>query len=131
MRTRTLFTAATGLVATAAALTVLDAGTAAAFQPVSDPDFGATGVWLNPGETAAIANSPIPNLIDAAVPPQGHVIWLEDDSTIPADENGVFASDAQIIGEAASHPGGTVGLFLLDPSNPYTPGGQVGIVQDW
>ncbi|WP_067533523.1 hypothetical protein [Nocardia crassostreae] len=127
MRIHPLAVAATGVLGLAAAVTI-GAGAASAVTPVStDNGFG---VILNPGETAAVANSPIPGAIDGLVPPTGHRVEMDPESRLALPDGSTYASDQQILAEAAAH-GGESTILLLDPGNAVDPGAQVLIAQHW
>ncbi|MGV9662529.1 hypothetical protein ACWDUL_30515 [Nocardia niigatensis] len=110
MRVRTfVFTAAAcaGL-----GLAAMAAGTASAATPFVIPEVGAAGVELNHGETQALADSPIPALVERYVPRNSLIVGLEPDSQLTQKNGAVFADMPAIIGEAASHPDGSVDVVL-------------------
>ncbi|MVU76177.1 hypothetical protein GPX89_02850 [Nocardia sp. ET3-3] len=112
MRVRTI--AATAAACTGIALAgSAVAGTASAATPFLIPQAGAAGVELSPGETQALANSPIPALIDRYGPRDMVSVDLESDSTLPQTGDAVYADMPSIVGEAASHPDGEVALALV------------------
>ncbi|WP_433711974.1 hypothetical protein ACQP2U_38065 [Nocardia sp. CA-084685] len=117
----TLFAALTAAVA-------FGAGTAAAADPVSQPD--RIGLHLNHEETAALGDGPVPALITMVVPLNRIGAGLESDTEIYRDENGgVHASLREVIMEAASHPDGTVTLYLNAPGTKD--GRTLDIYQSW
>ncbi|GAB4589096.1 hypothetical protein [Nocardia sp. IFM 10818] len=127
MRIHPLAVAATGALGLVAALT-LGAGAAAAVAPVSTDN--GIGLILNPAETAALANSPVPGAIDALVPPTGHRVEMDPESQLALPDGSTYASDQQIIAEAAAH-GGQSAIVVLNPASPVDPGAQVLIAQHW
>lgn len=131
MHTRTLASSATGLLATAAVITVLNAGSASAASPIVEPGIPRIGIALNPTETAALAGSPIPDLVDRVVPGDQRWISLAPGSNLSVVNGYVTGDDQAVIAEAASHPGGTVNVYLADPGNPVNDGTLVQIYQHW
>jgi hypothetical protein len=109
--------------------TGLGAGTAAAAEPVVDPDNGRAGFRLNNPETAVLAQGPIPALIDHTVPPSRIGAGLQSDTHLYRDENGgVHASLRQVISEAADNDGSVIVYFHV----PGAPHGRVfDIYQQW
>ncbi|WP_227997234.1 hypothetical protein [Nocardia australiensis] len=112
----------------AASTTLLGAGSASAVAPVGQTD--RIGVSLSHEETAAIAGGPLPALVTMFVPPSRIGAGLESGTEIHRDENGgVHASLRQIMTEAATHPDGSVTVFV---NVPGTRGGRVlDIYQQW
>lgn len=124
-------TAALSLVSVAlgALVTGLGAGTAAAAEPVVDPDNARAGFRLNQPETAALAAGPIPALVDHVVPPSQIGAGLDSDTRLYRDENGgVHASLRQVILESADN-GGSVLVFFHVPGAPH--GRVFDIYQQW
>ncbi|MFJ9365514.1 hypothetical protein ACIRRA_13995 [Nocardia sp. NPDC101769] len=99
------------------------AGTASAATPFVIPQIGAAGVELDHGETQALADSPVPALIDRYAPRNAVIVGLQPDSTFAQNGNAVFADIPAIVGEAAAHPDGSVDVVL-------SPKG-LGIFQVW
>ncbi|MEV6066670.1 hypothetical protein AB0L82_09000 [Nocardia sp. NPDC052001] len=128
MRT-TLLVGVAGVAAAIAAVTT--AGTAAAAEPIVIPEAGFAGVWLTPGETAALANSPLPDMADGVISPAATRVSMAPGSTLANPDGSTYASNAAILGEAAAHPGGSAGVFLSNPADPADPGAILTIVQDW
>ncbi|MFI7000071.1 hypothetical protein [Nocardia sp. NPDC050175] len=124
MNVRTIVLAATTAATGAVAATVIGAGTASAAVPIAAPDEGLYGVQLSPGETQALANGPIPALINQTVPKSNISVGVESDSNLDQDEGFVYASLREVIGEAANRPNGKVDLLLA-------PGPELVIFQDW
>ncbi|MTE13260.1 hypothetical protein [Nocardia aurantiaca] len=98
-------------------------GTASAATPFVIPQIGAAGVELTHDETQALADSPVPVLIERYAPRNAVIIGLKSDSTLAQNGNSVYADMPAIIGEAAGHPDGSVDMAL-------TPKGLV-ILQVW
>ncbi|MEV6428575.1 hypothetical protein [Nocardia sp. NPDC051463] len=122
-----VFTAAV-LAAFTTTAALLGAGTAAAAEPIGQPD--RIGVRLSHQETAAIADGPLPALVSMLVPPNRIGAGLKSDTAIYHDSNGnVHASLRQVMTEAASHPDGTITLYI---NAPGTRDGRVlDIYQQW
>ncbi|MEU1957278.1 hypothetical protein [Nocardia rhamnosiphila] len=124
-------TAALSLVSVAlgALVTGLGAGTAAAAEPVVDPDNARAGFRLNQPETAALAAGPIPALVDHVIPPSQIGAGLDSDTRLYRDENGgVHASLRQVILESADNDGSVLVFFHV----PGAPHGRVfDIYQQW
>lgn len=108
MRVRALLIASA---LTGAATAALATGTSAAATPFVIPQAGAVGVELSPGETQSLANSPIPALVDRYAPHSALAVDVEPNSTLPQDDQYVFAGIQDVVGEAADHPGGSVDLI--------------------
>ncbi|APB00897.1 hypothetical protein [Nocardia seriolae] len=122
MRVRTI--AAPAVLVTGFAIAGLaTTGTASAATPFVIPQIGAAGVELSPGETQALANSPIPALVDRFAPGPAVSVGVQPDSQIPHDGTYVFADMPTIVGEAAAHPNGSVDI-LVD-------GEGVAVIQEW
>ncbi|MBL1075401.1 hypothetical protein JK358_13450 [Nocardia sp. 2] len=113
----------------AAAAVLLGSGNASAADPVTTDN--GIGLWFTPAETASVANSPIPDAIDALVPPANHRVYMEEGSVLAYPDGSTNASDKAIIGEAAAHPGGTAAIVLTNPLSPIDPGSVVEIYQIW
>ncbi|MCX4091408.1 hypothetical protein [Nocardia sp. alder85J] len=102
----------------------LGAGTAAAVGPAPEPPVpGWVGVELSPQETAALAASPIPGLVDQAAPndtvglcpdPQSRLTWTGPLGWLPAQRMSGTIADA--VTEAAAHPGGRVIIYVSAPT---------------
>ncbi|MFE7800623.1 hypothetical protein [Nocardia sp. NPDC057440] len=122
-----VFTAAV-LAACTTAAALLGAGTAAAVEPIGQPD--RVGVRLSHQETTAIADGPLPALVSMLVPPNRIGAGLKSDTRIYHDDSGnVHASLRQVMVEAASHPDGTITVYL---NAPGTRDGRVlDIYQQW
>ncbi|MFE3223003.1 hypothetical protein [Nocardia sp. NPDC059228] len=88
------------------------AGTASAATPFVIPQVGAAGVELNHNETQALAESPIPALIDRYAPHNAVIVGLQPDSTLIQNGQAVFADMPAVVGEAADHPDGSVDVVL-------------------
>ncbi|MFI1913599.1 hypothetical protein [Nocardia sp. NPDC020380] len=110
MRARVLIV--TAALATATAAGLLAAGTASAATPIAIPQFGAYGLELSHGETQSLANSPLPALVDRFVPHSAVTVGIQPDSALPQDNSNVYAGLNDIVGEAASRPGGQVDVLL-------------------
>ncbi|MEV0297958.1 hypothetical protein [Nocardia sp. NPDC050710] len=121
----------TATLATLAAAAVgLGAGTAAAMEPIAQPDQQRIGLRLDHRETAALADGPIPALITMFVPLNRIGAGLHRDTEIYRDENGgVHASLRQVIAEPAAHPDGTVTLYVNAPGTRE--GRVLDIYQSW
>lgn len=118
---------ATIFAALAAAVT-FGTGTAAAADPVSQPD--RIGLHLDHAETAALGGGPLPALVTMVVPLNRIGAGLKSDTEIYRDENGgVHASLRQVIMEAASHPDGTVTVYVNAPGT--RDGRTLDIYQNW
>ncbi|MFI6867512.1 hypothetical protein [Nocardia sp. NPDC050406] len=120
MRTRTYVTVVAGFVAAG----IVGAATASAATPFAVPQAGVVGVELNTGETQALANSPVPALVDRYVPKDQVTVATMPDSGLPQDADYVYAPLKDIVGEAGSKPGGGVDVA-------YGPGVGLVIVQNW
>ncbi|MFI9504840.1 hypothetical protein [Nocardia sp. NPDC052566] len=121
-----------GIAAVAVTAASLVGGAVAnAATPLSVPELGAVGYWLTPDETAALAKSAIPDVVDRLVPADRTRVGLADGSRLGAPGNVTFASNAQVLGEVAEHPGGTAAVLLANPFNRVDPGAMVIIVQVW
>ncbi|MFI9407937.1 hypothetical protein [Nocardia sp. NPDC052316] len=79
------------------------AGPAAALEPFHDPELGVMGVDLNQSDTAALANTPLPQLLD---PLLGNAIYVTLDLDFEAED-----SDSSI--RRGPLPGGFSG-FVAD-----------------
>ncbi|MGW4243731.1 hypothetical protein [Nocardia sp. NPDC004722] len=111
MRIRTVV--ATGVTLTGLAVAGLAvAGTASAATPFVIPDAGAAGLELSPGETQALANGPVPALVDRFVPESAISVGVQPDSRLPQDGDYIYADMPSIVGEAAAHPGGSVDVLV-------------------
>ncbi|MFD6158509.1 hypothetical protein ACFWF7_39795 [Nocardia sp. NPDC060256] len=110
------------------AAVVFGAGTAAAVEPVAQPD--RIGLQLSHEETKSIADGPVPAIVTMFVPLNRIGVGLKADTGIYKDENGgVHASLRQAIMEAANHPDGTITLFV---NAPGTRNGRVlDMYQNW
>ncbi|MFI9401680.1 hypothetical protein [Nocardia sp. NPDC052316] len=104
------------------------AGSAAAVEPIAQPD--RIGVQLSHAETRMVADGPIPAVVTMFVPLNRIGVGLKADTAIYKDENGgVHASLRQTIVEAANHSDGTITLFL---NAPGTRNGRVlDVYQNW
>jgi hypothetical protein len=104
------------------------AGSAAAVDPIGQSD--RVGLHLDHAETAALGDGPLPALITMVVPLNRIGAGLKGDTEIYRDQNGgVHASLRQVITEAASHPDGTVVLYLNAPGTRN--GRTLDIYQNW
>ncbi|MEU4314667.1 hypothetical protein [Nocardia sp. NPDC024068] len=104
--------------------TCLGAGTAAAADPVVDPDNSRAGLRLNHQETQALAAGPIPALVDHMVPPSRIGAGLNSETRLYRDEEGgVHASLRQVILESADNDGSVLVFF-------HAPGAAHGRVFD-
>lgn len=129
MRTTSIIS--TAALGAAAAVCLATAGSASAAEPIVVPELGIAGVWLTPGETAALASSPLPDLVDAVVPPSSTRVLIGPESALVNPDGSTYASNAQILGEAAAHPDGAAAVFLTNPFDPADPGAVLWVVQDW
>lgn len=112
----------------ALAATAVGAGSAAAADPIVQPD--RVGLHLNHAETAALGGGPVPALLSMVVPLNRIGAGLKGDTEIYRDENGgVHASLRQVIMEAASHPDGTVTVYVNAPGARN--GRTLDIYQNW
>ncbi|WP_316576198.1 hypothetical protein [Nocardia canadensis] len=111
-----------------AAGVVLGAGTATAFAPQVHPD--RIGAQLDHEETVALGAGPVPALTAMLVPANRIGAGLHGDTTLYRDaDGGIRATLRQVVTEAASHPDGTVTVFL---NAPGTRGGRVvDVYQQW
>ncbi|WP_433198658.1 hypothetical protein ACQP1G_04540 [Nocardia sp. CA-107356] len=115
-------------ISAAAAAVTFGAGSAAAADPIAQPD--RVGLHLNHAETTALGDGPLPALVTMVVPLNRIGAGLKADTMINHDENGsVHASLRQVITEAASHPDGTVVLYLNVPGTRN--GRLLDIYQNW
>ncbi|MEV4128309.1 hypothetical protein [Nocardia sp. NPDC049707] len=116
------------IIAALAAAVTFGTGTAAAADPLSQPD--RVGLHLDHAETTALGDGPLPALVTMVVPLNRIGAGLKGDTEIHRDENGgVHASLRQVIMEAADHPDGTVTLYL---NAPGTRNGRVlDVYQNW
>ncbi|WP_040696200.1 hypothetical protein [Nocardia vinacea] len=111
-----------------AATVTFGTGTAAAADPVSQPD--RIGLHLDHAETVALGGGPLPALVTMVVPLNRIGAGLKSDTEIYRDENGgVHASLRQVIMEAASHPDGTVTVYVNAPGT--RDGRTLDIYQNW
>ncbi|MBF6331552.1 hypothetical protein [Nocardia transvalensis] len=124
MRVRTLLITAATAVSGAAVALALGAGTAEAATPIAYPQVGALGVELNHGETQALADGPVPALIDHYIPGRNVSVGMRPDSQLPQRDNQIFASMRDIVGEAADKPDGNVDLILAR-------GPLLVVIQNW
>ncbi|MBF6172872.1 hypothetical protein [Nocardia blacklockiae] len=124
----TLLSTALFIAGIAAALA--GAGQAAAGVPVAQPDQGRIGFALSHGETAALADGPMPALVTKVIPQSRMGAGLHPETDLYRDDSGnVHASLRQVIMEAADHPDGTVTVFL---NAPGTHGSRlIDIYQRW
>ncbi|MBF6211390.1 hypothetical protein IU433_07530 [Nocardia puris] len=106
------------------------AGSAAAADPIAEPDQGRVGARLTHEETVALAGGPVPAVVSMFVPLNRIGAGLHDDTQIYRDQNGgVHASLRQVIAESASHPDGTVTVYV---NAPGTRNGRVlDVYQNW
>ncbi|WP_054816019.1 hypothetical protein [Nocardia arizonensis] len=127
---RTVTLAAGALAAGALTAVAVGAGTAAAAQPVLDPQEGRAGIALSHDETARVADGPIPALVTMVVPLSRIGAGLHSDTQIYRDQQGgVHASLRQVISEAAAHPDGSITVYL---NAPGTRDGRVlDVYQNW
>lgn len=98
--------------AAAGALAVVGAGSASAATPVSGS--GYAGVILDHHETQVAGEVNAGNLINAAFG-DGWTVGLPGDSIWNTGGWTPVTGD-QFVDEAASHPFGVVGLYLIDPA---------------
>ena len=129
MRIKTFTTAIGTVLAGATLAAVVGGGTASAITPYTDPTTGALGVGLSHSDTVALANSPIPDLVDRIVPANKTGIGLGPGSSLPQANGRLFAPLSAIVGEAAAHPNGYVNVYLLDPNRYH--GEVLGVFQHW
>ncbi|MEI4741775.1 hypothetical protein [Rhodococcus erythropolis] len=104
--------AALAVPAAAGAVVVAGAGSASAATPISGN--GYAGVILDHHETQVASQINAGNLINAAFG-DGWTVDLPDDSIWNTGGWTPVTGD-QFVDEAASHPGGRVGLYLIDPA---------------
>lgn len=105
------------------------AGTAAAAEPVVDPDNARAGLRLNQDETAALAGGPVPALVDQVVPASRIGAGLHGETRLYRDEDGgVHASLRQVMLESVDN-GGSVIVFVHVPGAPH--GRVFDIYQQW
>ncbi|MFE6920004.1 hypothetical protein ACFVAV_03070 [Nocardia sp. NPDC057663] len=111
-----------------AAAVVFGAGSAAAFAPQAQPD--RIGAQLSHEETVALGAGPIPALIVMFVPANRIGVGLHSDTNLHRDaDGGIRATLRQVVTEVASHPDGTVTVYL---NAPGTRGGRVvDVYQHW
>lgn len=111
-----------------AAAVVFGAGSAAAFAPQAQPD--RIGAHLSHSETVALGAGPIPALIATLVPANRIGAGLHGDTNLHRDaDGGIRATLRQVVTEAASHPDGTVTVYL---NAPGARGGRVvDVYQHW
>ncbi|MDN3460690.1 hypothetical protein [Rhodococcus sp. APC 3903] len=131
MKIRTVATAG-AVTAGIAVIGVLGGGLASAATPTVEPDQGRIGLSLSNAETAALAASPIPDAVANIVPGSQRWVELEQGSALTGTADGwLNGSEADVIGEAASHPGGYVNVYLSDPNHPANAGFIVQTYQHW
>ncbi|MEV0076517.1 hypothetical protein AB0H58_08915 [Nocardia neocaledoniensis] len=111
-----------------AAGVILGAGSAAAFAPQAQPD--RIGAQLNHEETVALGAGPIPALTAMFVPANRIGAGLHSETNLHRDaDGGIRATLRQVVTEAASHPDGTVTVYL---NAPGARGGRVvDVYQQW
>ncbi|WP_280216630.1 hypothetical protein [Nocardia neocaledoniensis] len=111
-----------------AAGVILGAGSAAAFVPQAQPD--RIGAQLNHEETVALGAGPIPALTAMFVPANRIGAGLHSETNLHRDaDGGIRATLRQVVTEAASHPDGTVTVYL---NAPGARGGRVvDVYQQW
>ncbi|MEV0033119.1 hypothetical protein [Nocardia sp. NPDC050793] len=128
MRFALVSTAALAVFTSAAAL--FGAGTAAAADPIADLEQGRVGARLTHEETAALAGGPGPALITMFVPLDRIGAGLHKETELFRDQTGgVRATLRQVIAESASHPDGSVTIYL---NAPWTRNGRVlDVYQNW
>ncbi|GAB2561578.1 hypothetical protein [Nocardia heshunensis] len=96
--------------------TAATAGSASAITPIIDPGKGIyVAVILNQSETAALANSPIPGILDNVLPWDQQYFVLDKDSVLPYDGQFVYADIDEIVTEAAIRHG-VVAFGIYDPA---------------
>lgn len=112
----------------AVAGTALGSGAATAFAPQVQPD--RIGAQLSHEQTVALGAGPIPAITSMFVPANRIGAGLHRDTTLRREgDGGVRATLRQVVTEAASHPDGTVTVYL---NAPGTRGGRVfDIYQHW
>ncbi|MFI9510081.1 hypothetical protein [Nocardia sp. NPDC052566] len=132
MKSYTLVLATTGMIlAGAAAIQILNGGDAGAAAPIVDPGNARVGLVLSTGETAALANSPLPRLFDSAVPASAEGIALHPGSKLPVIGGQLLAGTGDVAAEAATHPGGYVSVYAAYPGSPANAGYPFLIAQHW
>ncbi|NKY37749.1 hypothetical protein HGA13_32465 [Nocardia speluncae] len=105
------------------------AGTAAAAEPVVDPDNARAGLRLNQAETAALAGGPVPALVDQVVPASRIGAGLHGGTRLYRDEDGgVHASLRQVMLESVDNDGSVI-VFVHVPGAPH--GRVFDIYQQW
>jgi hypothetical protein len=118
MRIRTTVVAVGTVLAGAVIAATVAAGPASALRPVIDPANGVyAGVALDHGETAAVANTPIPALVEQAFP--GATYDVDPASQLPQRGGLLYADLPAVVGEAAGSPQGRIGFALVDPSRNH------------
>ncbi|WP_194817021.1 hypothetical protein [Nocardia sp. XZ_19_385] len=102
-------------VAGAAVAGMMQAGSAAAVEPVVDPARGLYfGVVLNEQETVALSNSPLPAMLDG-VYMSSATIRILGESYLDEDDENVYADLPEVVDTAAALDG-IVGFALVDPA---------------
>lgn len=103
---------------------VLGAGTAAAAEPVLDPENARAGFALTHAETAALAGGPVPALVDHVIPPSRIGAGLHSETRLYRDEQGgVHASLRQVMLESVDNDGSVIVFF-------HVPGARHGRLLD-
>ncbi|MEU6562578.1 hypothetical protein [Nocardia nova] len=97
--------------------TAVTAGAASAVTPISVPDGGVIGgLGFNHGETAALANSPIPSVLGMGLLAPITVAHVDDQSSIQHGGGNIYADMPTVWGEAAANPNGKMAVALVDPA---------------
>ncbi|UFS93410.1 hypothetical protein [Nocardia huaxiensis] len=103
----------------AAFTSIFGAGSASAVQlygPHEPGDGPYVGLTLTHDETVAVANSPIPAILDGVIPNSELRYALNPGSTVPVQDSRTDASVSDVVTEAARHPDGIVSLVFTDPA---------------
>ncbi|MFF2552763.1 hypothetical protein ACFVUS_17280 [Nocardia sp. NPDC058058] len=127
MRIRTTAAALGIALAGAAFATVAGAGSASAITPIIDPGNGVyLAVLFDRGETAALNGTPIPGLLDRVAPDGQTLMVIDPASRLPQDDQSVYASVPDVVGEAAARRG----VFGIGWYNPeFNAGYPVRVVE--
>ncbi|MGW2662791.1 hypothetical protein ACWCW7_17645 [Nocardia tengchongensis] len=91
-------------------------GQAAALAPIIEPQNGIyIGLDFNHADTVALANSPIPGMLNQPLLSAGAEIDPASRYWYP-DRTAIWGRFSDLVDEAALTPNGSVGLALVDPA---------------
>ncbi|WP_067571110.1 hypothetical protein [Nocardia acidivorans] len=116
MRIKTVAASLGIALAGAAAVSTVGAGSAAAFQPFSDPGKGIYfGVEFDRAETAALSDSVVPGLMTQFLSNRQTGYILDDYSELLQRDGHLYATPGSVLKEAGEY-GGMVGFAVVDPA---------------